>query len=863
MTVRRPFEFQNSRKPTSATHVIMLPHHSFVARSLLLPLGLAAVASATAQNAEGTRYDTVVRPFLEQHCVKCHGPDKERGKLRLDTLPADFLDSQAAGMWIEVMDNLNLGEMPPEDEEQPDAQEIHEVASWIAGELRAAELETLAKGTGVLMRRMNRDEYVNTVRDLLHLDLLPTEDPKNILPPDGIAEGFDKVSAMLTLDPSLLDNYYDVATLLADKAIVEGPPPVETQTLRLDFRADSDKRFVRDLSNRLDSIIREDDAVLMGRSLGLRQELQFPDHRKHIPIAGTYKFRIRASGDPGEPGKPIRIRIKQQHPIGTLAFNEELTLDTTPKVYEFTAVRDPDSSSWSIDFLNGSDRGYSNPVFGYARSEGEKFAKENNHKEILRLEARKKLEGGHDGVSPHPHWAQREKLPKLIIDWIEVEGPIYEQWPPKSHEMLLGELDPASATADDALAILTRFMPRAFRRPVETAEIEPIFGLIKSEMSRGTGFTEAFQVGLAAVLTSPSFLYIHEPTGSQAEGRSPLNDWELANRLSYFLWSSMPDTELFKLASAGRLSDPKVLAAQTSRMLADPKAAALVDGFGAQWLQTGEFRKFEPDEQLYKEFTPELGEAMVNEALSFFRLILNSDRPFHELIDSDWTMLNERLAAFYGIKGVKGEEFRPVKLPADSKRGGLLGMAGVAMHGSDGNRTLPVNRAVYVREVFFNDPPHPPPPNAGEIEPNIEGKNLTVRERLIQHQQIESCAACHRSLDPYGLALENFNVIGKWREHQDGEDFRGNNTPPIDVSGRLPNGAAFQTFEEFKALLFDQKDRLARGLAQKMIVYALGRPVLPADRGLVDQLTERGTRDGYSMQSMIAELILSETFRSK
>ena len=226
-------------------------------------------------------------------------------------------------------------------------------------------------------------------------------------------------------------------------------------------------------------------------------------------------------------------------------------------------------------------------------------------------------------------------------------------------------------------------------------------------------------------------------------------------------------------------------------------------------------------------------------------------------------MLNDRLAEFYGIDGVEGKEFRLVPIPAESRRGGLLGMAGVAMHGSDGNRTKPVTRAVYVREVLFNDPPNPPPPNAGEIEPNIKGENLTVRERLIQHKQIESCASCHERLDPYGLALENFNVIGLWREQQDGEDFRGNNTPEIVISGKLPNGKAYESYEEYKALLLEQKDRLVRGLAEKMIIYALGRPVEPTDRSMVDRLTERAIADNYSMKSLIHGLVFSEAFQSK
>ena len=325
----------------------------------------------------------------------------------------------------------------------------------------------------------------------------------------------------------------------------------------------------------------------------------------------------------------------------------------------------------------------------------------------------------------------------------------------------------------------------------------------------------------------------------------------------------MPDDQLFALAKAGKLRDANTLTAQVDRMIADPKAAGLVDGFGSQWLKTAEFRNFMPDMYLYKQYDDELGEAMVGEALAFFDEILRRDEPAFSVIDSDWTMLNERLAEFYGIDDVMGDDFRRVQLPSDSPRGGILAMAGVAMAGSDGIRTKPVHRGAYVRDVLFNDPPPPPPPNAGEVEPNIEGENLTVRERLIQHQQIKSCAACHRSIDSYGLAMENFNVIGAWRTKQDGEDFRSNKAPPIDASGTLPNGESFEDFQQFKALLLSQKERFARGLSEKMLVYALGRPVEPTDRRLVDSLATRMEENNYTLRSLIQGIVTSDAFLTK
>jgi len=298
-------------------------------------------------------------------------------------------------------------------------------------------------------------------------------------------------------------------------------------------------------------------------------------------------------------------------------------------------------------------------------------------------------------------------------------------------------------------------------------------------------------------------------------------------------------------------------------MIDDPKSRALVDGFAAQWLKTDEFLEFTPDRKIYRDFDPALRQHMVGETLAFFAEILRRDLGVVNFIDSDFATLNEPLAKFYGLKGVVGERFRRVRLPENSPRGGLLGQAGIHLRGSDGVRTKPVNRGAYIRDVLFNDPPDPPPPNAGEVEPNIKGERLTVRERLLQHQQIESCASCHRGIDAYGLALENFDVTGAWRTHQNGEEFRGDNTPLIDASGKLPNGRAFADFEEFKSLLLQQQDRFRRGLVEKLFLYALGRPTTPADRGAIDEVLAEMADRGDSLRAAIKAIVSTQLLQTK
>ena len=806
-------------------------------------------------------YKSNVHAFLKQHCVRCHGEKEQEGNLRLDTLSPDFGVSATAGKWIEVMDNLNLEEMPPEGEPRPDIEEVTAVARWIAAELRHADRRQHGAGGRVVMRRMNRAEYANTIRDLLGMTFLPEESPLDYLPPDGTAEGFDKVSLALMLDPSLLEKYFEVAQQIADRAIVDGPPPFKTEIMRLEMEDIARNRAIDYICASPGAECRENDILLMQGSTRSFGVMKYPGTREEIPVKGMYTIRVRAWGERGADGKPVMMRVRQGHPSADQQLLIETEVTDEPKVYEVTLPRDPKCGEYNVSLVNETGFQTTSRVGVRIRQEQEKAGRAKDYERVIRLQSRQQMENLTWG-KPNPEAADTSKLRKLIVDWIECEGPLYEMWPPRSHQQVLFR-EPAEGESEEKYlhAIFERFMTRAYRRPVETAEIQQVVKLCQAERSHGSELNEAVRVGLTAVLCSPKFLYLVEP--SDAQNARALNDWEIASRLSYFLWSSMPDDELLKLAQAGKLRDQAILLAQVNRMLADERSAGFVQGFGAQWLKTAEFRNFMPDARLYKEYDDALGKAMVGEAVAFFEEILHHDESALDFIDSDWTMLNERLAKFYGIEGVTGDEFRRVKLTQDSPRGGILGMAGVAMSGSDGIRTKPVHRGVYVREVLFNDPPPPPPPNAGEVEPNIEGENLTVRERLIQHQQIQSCAACHKSIDCYGLAMENFNVIGAWRTQQDGEDFRRNKAPTIDASGKLPNGEAFEDFEQFKSLLLSQQDRFARALSEKMLVYALGRPVEPSDRALVDSLAERMRQNQYTLRSLIQGIVISDAFLTK
>jgi mono/diheme cytochrome c family protein len=832
-------------------------------QSRIAPASVVLLAAASAvfgaeSGAVDKSYAERIQPFLDKYCVSCHGPEKQKGKFRVDTLPSDFAKSAIQGKWIEVMDRINLAEMPPDDSPRPDAAAVREVASWIAGELRTAGSQALSRDGRVLLRRMNRAEYANTVADLLGIRFLPGDSPLDFLPPDGTAMGFDKVGAALTLDPSLLDKYYEVALRIANVAIVEGPPEFPTLRKRFDFAETARWSPIAYLCDHPQFQCRENDVALMEGGARSYAKLNYGKTNRMIPAKGFYAIRVMASADPGQRGEPLKMKVVR---------GDEILLETvveaapsSPKIYEVILPLDaPGGNEIEVSLVNGTRFTTVQRAGLDMNAAVERAGLKKDFAEVMRLGGRTRLEGAGTGQFV-PEVLDRDKLPKLILNWVEVEGPLQDQWPPKSHTAIFFRGEDAKEDAAYAKEIFERILPRAFRRPVTADECASIVKLVEDELALGTSFKDAVRVGLAATLTSPKFLYLWEPAG---ETTRLLNDYELASRLSYFLWSSMPDEELIRLATAGKLHQPAMLETQVERMLSDPRSRSLVGGFAAQWLRTDEIRRFRPDPKIYRNYNDRLGKAMAAQPLAFFEEVLRKNVSALSFLDSDWTMLNETLAAFYGIDAVKSEEFQRVALPADSPRGGLLGQAGIAMWGSDGTRTKPVSRGVFVREVFFNDPPDPPPPNVGEIEPHIQGKNLTVRERLLQHQKIENCASCHRGIDPYGLALENFNAIGQWRDRQDGEGFQGNKAPVIDVSGRLPNGKDFHDFREYKALLAEQKDRFRKGLTEKMLVYALGRPVQPADRPTIYSAIKKMTGGGDTIRSLIKSIVISPQFTRK
>jgi hypothetical protein len=411
--------------------------------------------------------------------------------------------------------------------------------------------------------------------------------------------------------------------------------------------------------------------------------------------------------------------------------------------------------------------------------------------------------------------------------------------------------------------IFARFLPRAYRRAVLPEEVNDwVLWVLQAQKAYALSGQGAVKEGVKAVLCSPGFVFVQEPTGTASKPQ-PLTDYELASRLSYFLWSTMPDDELLRLAADDKLHLPKTLQGQVERMIADPKVTGFVKNFAGQWLQVCEFDKTVTDRNAYRAYSEDLRRSSWQEPYEFFQTVLRDDLSIINFLDSDFVVIDQPLATHYGIEGVKGEGFRKVLIRPEHHRGGVLGMAGVLTYLTDGFRTLPVRRAAYVVDTLWNEPAKPPPPNAGDL-PAVKGKNLTVRQRLEQHRNSAACASCHARLDPFGVALENYDAIGKWRERQNGEGLQGDDrSPALDVSGVLPSGRAFHDLAQYKQALLAEKERFVRGFTQKMLTYALGRSVGATDGPLIDGIVQQLERDEYRMQSLLQAVVDSEAFRMK
>ena len=777
-------------------------------------------------------FANTVGPFFNDHCIACHGEQKQKGDFRIDTLSRDFGVGKDVAMWVEVMDRINSGVMPPENKPQPTATEIEMVVSWLGDRIKEGKRARMAKRATVAHYRLSREEYSNTIQDLLgvHYDAKApgrmTKDP--------VWHGFERMGSQLTLSPSHVEKYLNAARTILDAAYPDQPPV--TRKFRKDaLDIDWPNRLKRELLRERGILDQVRVLLWPGHVLPHAE----PAHNNYRMAPGIYRARMQLSGLKPPNGRHPHVKLRCKQLDRTLFEQDILAPEDEPVIVEFETYLESKISVKIDNAVPGpSNAGRSGrPTGQYV------FTKLNDPTSRAPWQRKMTDEEGH------------ALYPFLIFDWIEWEGPIINAEDVKRRAAFFA-ID-ESQTHER----LTRFAEQAWRRTVTESEISPYVEVVKRETAAGTRFRDAYKTGMLGIMASKNFYYLTE--GSAKEPRDTLNDFELASRLSYFLWSSMPDADLFAAARVGVLGQGEGLRTHLARMLKDPKISKFKDSFPRQWLDFGKVGMFPPDSKIYPEYDLWLEQSMVLETIHFFTEVFDQNLSIREFLDSDWTMLNPRLAWHYEIPALPKAGFQRVDLHADDHRGGILTHGSVLSLTSDGTRHRPVHRGVWVSEAIFGKTPNPPPANVDPIEPNpVNEPKATIRMKLEAHTTHASCAACHKHIDPLGFAFDNYNAIGQWRTGEIVPKGRGKN-PAINASGRLPDGRPFAGPDDFKQLLTADLDRFAEALVEKLATYALRRAMTIDDRAEIKAIASRSKEGDYQLRSLVENLITSDLFQKR
>jgi len=733
-------------------------------------------------------FATEVQPFIQSHCLTCHNAKKEAGGLNLAAYAKTADVIRDRETWDTVRQRLDGHEMPPKDRPRPPEADLKKVVAWIGRELDRAAKDAPKSPGRVTMRRLNRSEYNRTIRDLVGVDFHPADD----FPTDDVGYGFDNIGDVLSLPPILLEKYLNAAEKIVAKAFEGELPPVDTHKYSAKELKTNDKAELAPSQRNPNFQIwnlQEAGAVFVNHNVPRDGELI---------IRATVFARPRGQDTNGDPVKmAIRLDGKEIN-SQRIGFNAPAPLETK------TTVKSG-SHQIAIAFLN-----------------------------------------------PSPKDTAADKKKTLLVSSIEIINPPEAPKKPESYSrIMIGQKD--VQTRERAREILNAFTIKAWRRPVTRNEIDRLLKLYDLGQKQGESFDKSVELTIQAVLVSPHFLFRVEADRQpdRPDNSYPLGDWEIASRLSYFLWSSMPDDELFRLAEQGKLRNPAVREAQVRRMLKDPKAFALVEDFGDQWLNLRLLQSVQPSKHEYPSYDQALNAAMRKETELFFECIMREDRSIVEFLDADYTFLNERLAKHYGISGVTGEQFRKVKL-TDRNRGGVLTQASVLTLTSNPTRTSPVKRGKWILENMLGAPPPNPPPNVPDLKEGDAALTGSLRQRMEQHRANPNCATCHEKMDPLGFGFENFDGIGAWRS-KDGKF-------AIDASGELPNGQKFNGPAELKTILKSREDQFRKCLADKMLTFALGRGLESADKPTLEAISRAVAADGNRFSRMVVEIVQSDAF---
>ena len=786
--------------------------------------------------------------FLTKHCIRCHGPQKEEGDIRFDRLSRDFKAGVDSHHWAEALDKINSGAMPPKKEPQPTQEEISAFVATLDARIKEGRAVRMAARPAVAHYRLSRKEYQNTAYDLLGVRYDPAKPGE--LNEDNLWHGFERIGSELSLSPSHVERYYRAADLVLNRAF----PATSTEA-----------RKVRKTAAELRYQGGKSQQEVLDR-FGIKRPLRFllypgSTHQALSPHwfgkagpedSGLYKVRLQASGIRPLGGQPAHLSIGKRTGEETVDGLIEFDLrapEDKPQVYEFEVFLEmPASLDFCVVSTDIVDR-RAGAAFRNALNSGSHIFTHSSETRLLNPNAPQMFDDKGNGL-----------FSTVLLDWIEWEGPIVTD---AEKSRRVGLLPPNDATPEVVAEHLQRFAERAWRRSVKPEELAEYLRTYRTEREAGEKAADAYRVALEGVLTSRHFIYLVE---GEAIARERLNDSELASRLSYFLWSSMPDDALLAAARAGeteKLIHTPNLARQVDRMLADSKTQRFIDDFTRQWLQLHRLGMFPPDKKLYPNYDAWLETSLRAEPVEFLREMFSKNLPIDAVVDSDWTMANARLCEFYGLPEPKSEGFQRVALKPEDHRGGLLTMGAVLGLTSDGTRHRPVHRGVWFSEAIFNKTPPPPPANVDPIEPiPPTGTKITIRQRIEAHAKNTSCAACHRNIDPLGLAFDHYDAIGQWRTREIVPTGVGEN-PLVVASGVMPNGRSFQDSVEFKKLLIEDRDRIARAFIEHLCTYALRRVLTVDDQDDLKSICDEAKKNQYRVKDIVRAVALSELIRKR
>lgn len=826
---------------------------------LFLLFAVSFITAATGLPKEVVVSKDALQPFFDNYCIKCHGEKKQKGQVRFDQIAWEIADNDSAQRWQDVLDQLNGGDMPPEDEKQPPSAELSSVLDSLTGSVNAARKRLTDHGGEIKMRRLNQREYAATIRDIFGFDV-----PIHEIPDDGEIATFDTVGAEQFFNSSHFEKYLKLGREVAKTALQYNTQPRRPTTKE---RTQPEDRVNKKMREQLADYDRkkaltdagknwkeagfkdEGDAKILFSQWDSRAEmprsyLQYPNvetgvynsnvakwssANRHTDIRADYLVRVHGGivEDPHELRKLIRLsdgdRIHGTLKMaGTPAQPESVTLHT----------RQPMGSSQLSIRVQENTPDYTANI---RRSYYDKLK--------------------HPRKWPDPR-------PSIWIDWIEIEGPIYPKRRPAFEDLLYpgiatGKNGPYLNHDASAREFIEKFATLVFRRKApQPAYVEALHRTFVENRAAKMGFKDAMTDVMAIILSSPSFLFIQEAAPAQDTPHDLLDHRELAIRLSYFLWSSPPDDALYN----ADLSKPAVFEKQIDRLLADPRSRAFRDGFISQWAHLDRYDAITIDQREHPYFNDGLQQDAKQEVREFFGALLEENLPVKNLIDSDFITINPTLATHYGIpmENPRDDSFRKVELPVGSHRGGLLTQTAFLTTGSNGERSSPVIRGALVLEKILHDKPAPPPPNVPELD-EASDKPLSNRDMVLLHQNRATCASCHQKMDVIGFGLENFDPTGRWRATEK----VGRKQVPIEPGGILPGGGEFKNVTELKVLLLKHEADLAEELTESILAYALGRTIEFSDADDVEAILSQLKGQNYRLRDIVRQVALSPLFRRK